>query len=125
MDKTLKLQLGGKEVTLNLGINEFYEIFLEETGIDLYKEGLVDIESIKMVKYVKGFVIAGVKANALLNGGEVNAGELRKAIAVMNVDETMETFLRCAAVRAGKTYEELKNQAAQAEEMKKEPVSEV
>jgi hypothetical protein len=111
MDKKLTVL----DVDLDLGCNYFFEFFKEETGIDLYKEGLIDYESLNMVKYVKGFVVAGAKADAAIKRIDPpNVDDLKHKVMSLNSEESSDLFLKCVAIRQGKNYEELKNAVAQA-----------
>lgn len=115
-DKKFTLAIGGKELVLNIGANYFYEFFEQATGIDLFKEGMVDVGSIKFIKYVKGIIYAGHHAECGVNKltPEFTKEEIDHLVMCMNEDEITDIFIQYSSVRSGKTIEELKNVVAQA-----------
>lgn len=62
----MTVSLGGKELKLNFGVNRFYHLFKEGTGIDLMTFG-EGIDSDKLVLFAKGFIYAGYMSECKLN----------------------------------------------------------
>lgn len=116
MNKQLTISIGGDDITLNLGVNYFYKYFKEATGIDLIKEGIVDIQSVKIFDYTIGFIYAGYAAECKMNALPIvhKPETVEDWVMRMNDTEATEILLKCSAAMSGKTVDEIKNAETQA-----------
>lgn len=116
MEKKLNVNVCGREITLDLGVNMFYEIFEQQTGIDLFAGYLIDIGTIKILRYVKGFLIAGYRTACFKAGRQPELTDQQIIDYVMGIDpdEATDIFMRCTASRAGCTVDELKKKVSDA-----------
>lgn len=119
MNKTNKekdLNISGRIVPVNFGINYFYKYFLEATGIDLIAQGLIDVNTVKVFDYTAGFIYAGHKAHCSLKKTECNISseDAMDMIYSMSEKDATEMLTECLALMAGKTVDELKNGTTQA-----------
>lgn len=66
-DKKFNLEIGGKTVTCNFGINYFYKHFKEITGIDMLIEGFGNTDGVNALDATKNVLFAGYKAELSMN----------------------------------------------------------
>lgn len=119
MNKTNKeaiLNVSGKTIHVNFGVNYFYKYFLEATGVDLIASGLIDTQSVKIFDYLAGFLYAGNKAHCSLTDQRFDLSKEKVEKMVYSMDEkgATELLTECLATMAGTTVDELKNGTTQA-----------
>lgn len=69
-DKKITLEIAGKSVTCNFGINYFYKHFKDITGIDMLLNGFGDTDGVNALEATKNILYAGYKAENSLNKSE-------------------------------------------------------
>lgn len=113
--KKTQVTISGKQITLNLGVNYFYKFFLEATGIDLIKEGLVEVQSVRIFDYVAGFIYAGAKAESMLTKQpfELTFDAVSHEVMSMNEKEASELLMTCALLMSGEKKDDDPNAVTQ------------
>lgn len=112
MDKKMTLRIGDKEVILNLGVNYFYKYFKEVTDIDLFANPYLDVMSIKLIEYTKGYIMAGHKAHCSVSWSSevITLEELDHFLMSQDDAYISDRFMEISAMRAGMTLEAFKEE---------------
>ena len=109
-NKVKTLTLAGKKYKLNVGIPYFHKFFIEATGVDLIKQGLIDAASVKSFEYTAGFIYAGVKAEHALHktSCDLKFEDVQHEVMGMSEDAAGELFTECLALYSGMSVEDFK-----------------
>lgn len=112
MDKKIKTQIAGHDITLHFGNNYFYEFFDKEIGLDIATEGVVDPEKFdRFMRYTIGFIYCGHKAECAMNRNDAihSLEDVRHWVMCMSMDDVKELFWQFLSKMSGKPVEEIKN----------------
>jgi hypothetical protein len=109
--KKVNISLGSETLTLNLGVNYFYKFCKEATGIDLIKDGVAEVESIRLFDYAKGLVYGGYAAECAINkvAPSLTPDDVEYHIMSMGVGGVMDIVQKCAAAMNGDMSISLEN----------------
>lgn len=123
MDKKLSLKIGEKEVSLNFGVNVFFEFYKEESNHDLVKDPglkLLDLDSTDIFSYLQNMIWSGYRASCYISKTEpeLSKEDVRYFVMSSTEDQASSLLWEIHACTAGKTVEELKELAITASEKK-------
>jgi hypothetical protein len=124
MDKKLSLKIGEKEVSLNFGVNWFFEFYKNDSGHDLVKDPnleLLDLRSIEVFSYLKNMIWAGYQAECKMQKvpTELSREDVENYIMGGTEQQAADLVWVFMACSYGLTVEKLKELAMEKSEEKK------
>lgn len=97
MDKKMSLEINEKNITLNFGVNAFYEYYKEDSGHDLVKDPkmvLLDTASIELFNIIQSMIWGAYRAELYVTKaikGEISREDVKYF--VMTGDDTLASDL--------------------------------
>jgi hypothetical protein len=88
MSKIIKTKIHGEEITLNIGVTRFYNLFKEVTGYDILSMS-GNIEASKLADFTFGVVYSGYYANCKIEktNPRFSKEEILEAILDMEIED--------------------------------------
>lgn len=109
----MTLIIGEKEVTLNFGVNQFYEDYKSDSGHDIVKDpelSLLDLGSVELFKFIQSVIWAGYQSDCFIKKvpTALTREDIRYYVMSMADTDATEVLYKLLAALSGRSVDELK-----------------